>query len=71
MNAVSIIPAVTFNRLSAGEQLTALTSHKAQTLNATVANIFAAAAKHDRLIEAALERTARENPRDAGDILWV
>lgn len=47
------------------------TEIKARTYEATIRNIFAAAAKHDRLIEAALERTARENPRDAGDLLWV
>ena len=71
MKVSTIIPAVTFNRLSASEQLKALTSRKARTENATYARIIEAAAKHDRLIEAAIERTAAANPRDAGDILWI
>ena len=72
----TIIPAVAFNRLSAAEQLKALTSrkpvdHKARTHAATVANIFAAKERHDKLVEEAMERTARENPQDAGQVLWI
>lgn len=67
----TIIPAVAFNRLSASEQLKALTSHKARTHEATVRNIFAAKERHDKLVQEAMERTARENPQDAGNILWI
>lgn len=47
------------------------TDHKARTLAATVANVFAAKHRHDTLVDASLARTARENPQDAGNILWL
>lgn len=44
---------------------------KARTHEATISKVFAAKERHDRLVQEAMERTARENPQDAGNILWV
>lgn len=48
-----------------------VTDHKAQTLNATIHNIFAAKARHDQLVQEAMERTAKESPWAVGEILWI
>ena len=61
MKVSTIIPAVTFNRLSASEQLKALTSRKARTENATVANVFAAKARHDSRFEAMVIKSKEAN----------